>query len=183
MKRLTWLCAVAVIVALVAPVATLAGEKEEDERSRELGLKAEAALKKLYKAVPDSEAAFQKSVGWAYFDMEKLGEAADVFRGGGNGVAMTAGSRSGIPMSVNQNQTMEQKFEYLFFFRTKEAFDTFVDGWEGGDSMKAAERRAGLKPDDPFVLGIKAYMLVEAGPVDEANIWTTQFRKGFSAQK
>jgi hypothetical protein len=179
MKRLTWLCAAAVIAALLAPAAAFA---DEDERSRELGLKAEAALKRLYAAVPDAEVAFQKSVGWAYFEMQKLGEGADVFRGAGNGVAMTAGSRSGIPMSVNQNQTMEQKFEYLFFFRTKEAFDTFVDGWEGGDSMKAAERRAGLKPDDPFVLGIKAFMLVEAGPVEEANIWTTQFKKGFSAQ-
>lgn len=180
MKRLTLFCAVAVIVALLAPAAAMA---DEMERARELGLQAEAALQRLYKAVPNSEAAFQKSVGWAYFEVHALGDDAGMNRGGGDGVALTAGSRSGIPMSVQQGETTEQKFEYIFFFRTKEAFDTFVDGWEGGGTMKAAARHAGLKPDDPFVLGIKAFMLVQDGPVDVANIWTTNFKKGFSPQK
>jgi hypothetical protein len=173
MKRLTWLCAVAVIVALLAPVAAMA---DEEERARELGLKAEAALNNLYEAVPDAEVAFQESVGWAYFEMMATGNGDSA---AGHGVALTAGSRTGYPMSATQKTSNGKEYQWIFFFRTKEAYDSFVDGWESGDTPKASARLAGLKSDDPFVLGVKVYALVGSDVADEANIATAKFKKGF----
>jgi hypothetical protein len=97
----------------------------------------------------------------------------------GGGVAMTAGSRTGYPMSAMQKTRSATEYEWLFFFRTKEAYDAFVDGWEGGDTPKATARVAGLKPDDPFVLGIKVYALQGPDLADEANIAAAKFKKGF----
>jgi hypothetical protein len=178
MKRLTWLCAVGVIAALLAPVAAVAEHHEMDEKkhARELGLQAEAALNALYAAAPDAEAAFQKTVGWAYFHMKATGKGDGA---AGHGVAMTAGSRSGFPMSAMQKTGSGKEYEWIFFFRTKEAYDAFVDGWEGGDTPKASARFAGLKPDDPFVLGVKVYSLEGSSLADEAIIATTRFKKGF----
>jgi hypothetical protein len=177
MKRLSWLCAVAVIAVLLAPVVVAEHhEKGEDDRARELGLQAEAALKALYAAKPEAEAAFQKTVGWAYFDMKATGQGESA---SGGGVAMTAGSRTGYPMSAMQKTRSATEYEWLFFFRTKEAYDAFVDGWEGGDTPKATARVAGLKPDDPFVLGIKVYALQGPDLADEANIAAAKFKKGF----
>ena len=184
MKKLIWMCAVLLIAALIAPVATIAGDEDkETERGRALGLKSEEALKALYKAVPDAEKLFQKSVGWAFFEVQMRGQAAQIqMKAGGDGVAMTAGSRKGLPMSVDQSMSHEQKIQWIFMFQTKEAFDDFVDGWEAGATPKACARMAGLKVDEGFVNGVKVYTLPGAGGVaEEADISTAKFRKGFHA--
>lgn len=182
MKRLQWIGAAFAIVALISPVATFADEKTDNEKkARELGLQAEKALNTVLKNVPEADALYQASVGWAYFDMTMLGSTSLVAgRGTGHGVIMTAGSRTGKPMSVQQKETENQVYEFVFFFQTKAAFEDFLDGWDGGDTAKASARNAGLDVNGNYVNGIKVYQIVDKGGLTEvANIATTKFKAGF----
>lgn len=184
MNRLKWIGAVLVIVALVSPVATLAEEEkmsDDEEKARELGLQAEKALKIVLDNVEQADKLYQESVGWAYFDMKMLGQVAEMEnRGSGLGVLMTAGARTGTPMHAQQAVTYNQKYEFVIFFQTKAAWEDFVDGWEAGDTPKAAARAAGLEAKGGYVNGFKVYELVEnGGVVEKANPSTAKFRAGF----
>ena len=180
MKRLLWVGAVLAIVALISPVATFADDKSDDDRARELGLMSEKALNTVLKNVEQADRLYQESVGWAYFTVQMLGGTTEVTgRGAGHGVIMTAGSRTGKPMSVQQKVANNPKYEFVIFFQTKAAFEDFLDGWEGGDTPKASARMAGLRANEGYVNGFKVYEVLEGGVGDVANIATAHFKAGF----
>ena len=178
MKHILVFALVLLCLLPVAPVAR-AGDKSDvlEMRAR--------TLARLYKEEPEARAAVQNSVGYAVFSS-----------GGGNVILLSAAYGSGVAHDNKSGKDTFMKmasgglglglgvkdYRLVFVFRTRDAFDQFVQsGWDFSGQADAAAK-AGTSGGElseglDVMPGVKVYQLTESGLALQATLQGTKYWK------
>lgn len=154
------------------------GDVNYAEVRHELDTTAEVSLKRLFAAVPQAKALFNKSYGYAVFDNRKT--AFLLAAGSGAGVAFnnTSGQKTYMRMrSLGANiGAGVQFYQSVFLFETERAFNSFIQsGWEATTAADAAFGKAGAAAEVKFNGGMAFYHLAESGALVSASIAGTKY--------
>lgn len=185
-----WVLAGPLAMALAAaPLgAQEAGQKTETEwnaqkveaKRSQIDATAGAALDKLLKENPNAKDLYEKAYGWAAFDNLKLGFFFS--GGGGKGVAVDKKTNKRTYMNMGSAgfglAFGGKKYEVVFLFQTKKAFDDFVNnGWQaqGSASATAGKEQAGAQTG--FVNGLAIYQIGSAGLMANVDLTGTKYFK------
>jgi len=177
---------IAATLALVAMVAVAPAAVAKDKRAQRHARVDTMAAKALEKVLAKSASArelYEKSVGYAAFDNLKL--AFGFSGGGGSGVAVPkSGGRvymkmatAGIGLGLGG-----QKYQVVFLFESREAFQTFVEkGWQADATAQAAAADKGANAVASFKNGIAYYQLTDKGLMASADLSGTKYWRSDNA--
>jgi lipid-binding SYLF domain-containing protein len=188
--RTALLGSAALVLALSSTnaMAQAAGDKTEAEwnsqkieaKRSQIDATAGAALDQLLKANPNAKELYEKCYGWAAFDNLKLGFFFS--GGGGKGVA--------VEKATNKRTYMEmgsagfglafggKKYEAVFLFQTKAAFDNFVNkGWEAQGSANGTAGNAQAGAQTGFVNGMAIYQISSTGLMANVDLAGSKYFK------
>src|SRR5262252_3505502 len=143
------------------------------KQKSELSSRADKALQKLFKDVPDSKALYDKAAGYAHFAVTKAGFF--VSGSGGAGVAVDKGAKKTTYMKMGSAGAGlsfgADKFDLIILFQTKDRLEKFIAG--GWDSAAAASATAGSSnagAASDFFEGQKIYTLSSKGLMASADV-------------
>lgn len=154
-------------------------QKIEAKRSQ-IDATAGAALDKLLKENKNAKDLYDKAYGWAAFDNLKLGFFFS--GGGGKGVAVDkkTNKRTYMDMgSVGFGLAFGgKKYDVVFLFQTKAAFDAFVDkGWQAQGSASGTAGTAQGGAQTGFVNGMAIYQISSAGLMANVDLTGSKYFK------
>jgi lipid-binding SYLF domain-containing protein len=185
MFRRQWIIG-ALVLAAVSASPAFAVEKSQNKattdkvakQKSELSARADKALQKLFKEVPDSKKLYDKSAGYAHFAVTKAGFF--VSGSGGSGVALEKAGKKTTYMkmgSAGAGLTFgADKFDMIFLFETKERLEKFVaGGWDSAASAKATAGTNAAGAASDFFEGQKLYTVSDKGLMASADISGTKF--------
>jgi lipid-binding SYLF domain-containing protein len=156
----------------------ISGDVNYNEVRHEIDKTADASLKRLFKAVPQSKDLFDKSYGYAVFDNHKSAFLLAVGSGAGVAVNKGTGTRTYMKMgSVGANiGAGVQFYRSIFLFETESAFNSFVtSGWEANTSADASVGKAAAGAEVKFNGGMAFYNLADSGALVSASIAGTKY--------
>ena len=176
----------ALVLAAVSASPAFAAEKSQDKattdkiakQKSELTARADKALQKLFKEVPDSKKLYDKSAGYAHFAVTKAGFI--VSGSGGSGVAVDKAGKKTTYMkmgSAGAGLTFgADVFDMIFLFETKERLEKFIaGGWDSAASAKATAGTNAAGAASDFFEGQKLYTISDKGFMASADISGTKF--------
>lgn len=141
---------------------------------------AETTLNKLFAENSDTKALFDQAKAYAVFENTKI--ALGLSGGGGTGVAIDKDgdkktymkmATGGIGLGLGA-----QKYQLIFMFETKEAFDQFIDkGWTAEAAASAAAGKEGITRGSAFNDGVAIYQITEKGLMANADVSGTKVWK------
>ncbi len=179
---------VAMALAAMTLPAQEAGQKTEAEwnaqkieaKRSQIDATAGAALDKLLKENPNAKELYDKAYGWAAFDNLKLGFFFS--GGGGKGVAVDkkTNKRTYMDMgSVGFGLAFGgKKYDVIFLFQTKAAFDTFVNkGWQAQGSASGTAGTAQGGAQTGFVNGMAIYQISSTGLMANVDLTGSKYFK------
>ena len=179
---------VAIALAAASLPAQEPGEKTEAEwnsqkveaKRSQIDAAAGAALDKLLKENKNAKDLYDKAYGWAAFDNLKLGFFFS--GGGGKGVAVDkkTNKRTYMDMgSVGFGLAFGgKKYDVVFLFQTKAAFDAFVDkGWQAQGSASGTAGTAQGGAQTGFVNGMAIYQIGSAGLMANVDLTGSKYFK------
>jgi lipid-binding SYLF domain-containing protein len=154
------------------------GDVNYAEVRREIDSTAQTSLARLFKAVPQAKALFERSYGYAVFDNRK--SAFFLATGSGAGVAVNKDSAKRTYMrmaSLGANLGAGVQFyQSVFLFETESAFNSFItSGWEANTAADAAFGKAGAAAEVKFNGGMAFYHLAESGALVSASVAGTKY--------
>jgi lipid-binding SYLF domain-containing protein len=171
----------ALVVAVFSASPGFAQDKNQDKVAKEkseLSSRANSAVQKLLKDVPDSKALYDKAAGYAHFAVTKAGFF--VSGSGGSGVAVDKAAKKTTYMkmgSAGAGLTFgADKFDMVILFQTKDRLEKFIaGGWDSAAAAKATagSSEAGVSSD--FFEGQKIYVLNEKGLMASADVSGTKY--------
>ena len=142
MKRIA-LGLAAALVCFALPGWTASAEKERGEVRKA----AQKTLDHLYRLQPSAKAVVDKAAGYAVFNNFGM---KILVAGGGQGQGLAVERKSGKETFMKMVEVQAglgfgvKKFQLVWVFETKRAFDNFVDsGWELGAQTTAAAQLSG----------------------------------------
>ncbi|UCG75538.1 MAG: hypothetical protein JSV95_12575 [Gemmatimonadota bacterium] len=156
----------------------ISAQSDEEKERQEINAMAKETLDRLFAENPGSNALYDKAYGYAVFTGTQTSFALSGGRGKGVAVAKASGGRTymkvaslgaGIGFGI-------QKLKTVFFFETKEKFDTFVQGgWEGDTTASAAAGEDGSAAARSFTNGMAFYQLNDKGLIAQASVKGTKY--------
>ena len=154
-------------------------QKVEAKRSQ-IDATAGAALDKLLKENANAKELYDKAYGWAAFDNLKLGFFFS--GGGGKGVAVDKKTSKRTYMDMGSAgfglAFGGKKYEVVFLFQTKAAFDAFVDkGWQAQGSASGTAGTAQGGAQTAFVNGMAIYQIGSAGLMANVDLTGSKYFK------
>ncbi len=154
-------------------------QKVEAKRSQ-IDATAGAALDKLLKENANAKELYDKAYGWAAFDNLKLGFFFS--GGGGKGVAVDKKTNKRTYMDMGSAgfglAFGGKKYEVVFLFQTKAAFDAFVDkGWQAQGSASGTAGTAQGGAQTAFVNGMAIYQIGSAGLMANVDLTGSKYFK------
>jgi len=137
-------------------------------------------LDRLFSQAPESRGLYDRSVGYAAFDVTKV--SVGVTGGGGTGVAVdkATGQRTYMHMGTGGlNLGLGgQVLQLIFMFEDADSYRNFVDvGWDASASANAVAGRAGANAEASFQNGLAVYTLTTAGLMLQADLSGTKYWK------
>ena len=137
-------------------------------------------LDRLFSQAPESRGLYDRSVGYAAFDVTKV--SVGVTGGGGTGVAVdkATGQRTYMHMGTGGlNLGLGgQVLQLIFMFEDADSYRKFVDvGWDASASANAVAGRAGANAEASFQNGLAVYTLTTAGLMLQADLSGTKYWK------
>lgn len=179
-KRIGMLLALFLVLVPATAVAEEGKEISRAEKRTKIDGVASEALEELFQKSDGAKSLYDKAYGYAVFDNLKI--SFGISGGGGSGVAVAkdSGTRTYMKMGTGGIGLGlgGKKYQVIFFFETKKAFDKFVDvGWQAGAEAHAAAGTAGAGVGATFHDGIALYQLTEKGLVAAADISGTKYWK------
>ncbi len=180
--------ALALVLASGTLTAQAPGDKTEAEwnnqkieaKRSQIDATAGAALDQLLKNNPNAKDLYEKSYGWAAFDNLKLGFFFS--GGGGKGVAVNKGTNQRTYMDMGSAgfglAFGGKKYEVVFLFQTKAAFDAFVNkGWEAQGSASGTAGNAQAGAQTGFVNGMAIYQIASTGLMANVDLTGSKYFK------
>ncbi len=154
-------------------------QKIEAKRSQ-IDATAGGALDQLLKNNPNAKELYEKSYGWAAFDNLKLGFFFS--GGGGKGVAVDKKTNHRTYMDMGSAgfglAFGGKKYEVVFLFQTKAAFDAFVNkGWEAQGSASGTAGNAQAGAQTGFVNGMAIYQIASTGLMANVDLTGSKYFK------
>jgi lipid-binding SYLF domain-containing protein len=154
------------------------GDVNYGEVRREIDSTEQVSLNRLFKAVPQAKALFDRSYGYAVFDNRK--SAFLLAAGSGAGVAVNKGSGKRTYMrmaSLGANIGVGVQFyQSVFLFETESAFNSFItSGWEATTAADATFGKAGAAAEVKFNGGMAFYHIAESGALVSASVAGTKY--------
>ena len=177
MRRLPTLLLILTIATGAGSAPLLADEKAADKRSK-IDTMAAETFEQLLADNAGARALQGKAYGHAVFSNVKV--SLIITGGGGSGVAVAGGKRTYMKMgTAGLNIGLGgQKYQVVFLFQGKAAFDNFVDkGWQADASANAVAGKAGANAEATFRDGMAVYQLTDAGLMLQADIAGTKYWK------
>jgi lipid-binding SYLF domain-containing protein len=179
---------VAMALAAAPAAAQQSGDKTEAEwnaqkveaKRSQIDATAGAALDKLLKENANAKELYDKAYGWAAFDNLKLGFFFS--GGGGKGVAVDkkTNKRTYMDMgSVGFGLAFGgKKYDVVFLFQTKAAFDAFVDkGWQAQGSASGTAGKAQGGAQTGFANGMAIYQISSTGLMANVDLTGSKYFK------
>ncbi|NOZ93115.1 MAG: hypothetical protein GXP47_00025 [Acidobacteria bacterium] len=166
-----------------APPSWAASSKQElkiQQKQERIDLMARETMQRLFKAKPQAKELYDTAYGYAVFDNLKL--AFGFSGGGGNGVAIDTKTGKKTYMKMGTAGVGlglgGQKYQVVFLFQNKAAFDNFVNkGWSADAGAKAAAGKSGVNAKTGFTNGIAIYQFTDKGLMAAADIAGTKYWK------
>lgn len=154
-------------------------QKVEAKRSQ-IDATAGAALDKLLKENKNAKELYDKAYGWAAFDNMKLGFFFS--GGGGKGVAVEKATNKRTYMDMGSAgfglAFGGKKYEVVFLFQTKAAFDAFVDkGWQAQGSASGTAGKAQAGAQTGFLNGMAIYQIDSTGLMANVDLTGSKYFK------
>lgn len=171
----------ALLIAAITQTAFAQGSqtssKAELKRAR-IDAMAERTLARVFAQQPSSKELYANSYGHAVFSNIKI--ALGVSGGAGNGVAITKGTKARSYMKMGTAGIGiglgGQKYQVVFLFQTKSAYDNFVlNGWQADTSANAVAGTAGKSAESTFTKGLAIYLLSDNGLMLHADVAGTKY--------
>lgn len=166
-----------------APPSRAASSKQElkiQQKQERIDLMAKETMQRLFRAKPQAKELYDTAYGYAVFDNLKL--AFGFSGGGGNGVAVDKKTGKKTYMKMGTAGVGlglgGQKYQVVFLFQNKAAFDNFVNkGWSADAGAKAAAGKSGVNAKTEFSNGIAIYQFTDKGLMAAADIAGTKYWK------
>jgi lipid-binding SYLF domain-containing protein len=172
-------------IIFVACFLTVTGAQASEEKRAEIRKMRSETLSKLYQVHPKAKGAIAGAYGYAVFSnvginliFASLATGRGIARENktGRDIFMGMGS-AGVGLGLGLKD-----FRGIFVFKTKKAFDDFInDGWEAGahaDAVAKAGKEGGAIEGAVSVApGVDLYQLTENGLAIEATIQGTKYFK------
>lgn len=174
----------ALMLVFALPAFSPMPARADGDRTKILDMR-QKTLARLYSEEPEARAAIQNSAGYAVFSS-----------GGVNLVLLSAAYGSGVAHDNKTGRDIFMKmasggvgfglgvkdYRLVFVFRTRKAFDRFVEyGWDFSGQADAAARTAtdGAELSEAVgaMPGVKVYQLTEAGLALQATLQGTKYWK------
>jgi lipid-binding SYLF domain-containing protein len=154
-------------------------QKVEAKRSQ-VDAAAGAALDQLLKENTHAKELYDKAYGWAAFSNLKIGFFFS--GGGGKGVAVEKKTNKRTYMGMGTAgfglAFGGKKYDVVFLFQTKTAFDHFVEsGWEAQGSADATAGKANAGAQTGFVNGMAIYQISASGLMANVDVAGTKYFK------
>ncbi len=135
-------------------------------------------MERLFREADRSRVLYDKSVGYAVFDVTKV--SLGITGGGGTGVAVDRATGKRIYMHMGTGGLNlglgGQVMQLVFLFADGRAYDDFVTkGWDASASANAVAGRKGLNAEANFTNGVAVYQLTDAGLMLQADISGTKY--------
>jgi lipid-binding SYLF domain-containing protein len=180
--------ALALATAPLAAQTPAPGDKSEAEwnsqkieaKRSQVDATAGAALDQLLKNNANAKALYDKSYGWAAFDNLKLG----FFFSGGGGKGEAVEKATGKKTYMNMGSAGfglafgGKKYEVIFLFQTKAAFDAFVNnGWQAQGSASGTAGTAQGGAQTGFVNGMAIYQISSTGLMANVDLTGSKYFK------
>jgi len=151
--------------------------KAERKRAK-IDAMSERTLARVFTEEAGSKELYGNSYGHAVFSNIKI--AFGISGGGGNGVAITKGSKERTYMKMGTGGIGlglgGQKYQVVFLFQTKHAFDNFVlNGWQADTSANAVAGTAGKSAESTFTKGLAVYLLSDNGLMLHVDVAGTKY--------
>jgi lipid-binding SYLF domain-containing protein len=171
----------ALVLAVLGASPGFAQDKDKDKIAKqksELSSRADKALQKLFKNVPDSKALYDKSAGYAHFAVTKAGFF--VSGSGGSGVAVDKAAKTTTYMKMGSAGAGlsfgADKFDMVILFQTKDRLEKFIaGGWDSAAAAKATAGSSAAGASSDFFEGQKIYTLSDKGLMASADVSGTKF--------
>ncbi|NND60244.1 MAG: hypothetical protein HKN49_08250 [Gammaproteobacteria bacterium] len=175
--RLAHFAIAGLLLALSLPAAAGIFSSPEKRRAS-LDLQSEQTLERLLGADAKAKRLFDRSFGYATFNMTK--GSILITGGGGSGVAVDRMTQERTYMHVGMGGIGlglgAQTSRLVLLFEDKETFDQFVrNGWHANSSANAVIGRVGANADTTFTNGIAIYQVTDAGLLLQADVSGTRF--------
>ena len=174
-------CALGLVMPAHAGIFADVGPFQRASKVRErLDRMAQETLDRLFAQAEESRSLYDRSVGYAVFDVTKV--SIGVTGGGGTGVAVDkeTGQRTYMHMGTGGlNLGLGgQIFQLVFLFADETNFQQFLEvGWDASASANAVAGRAGANADASFSNGFAVYTLTDAGLMLQADLSGTKYWK------
>ncbi|HSO06011.1 MAG TPA: YSC84-related protein [Pelomicrobium sp.] len=178
--------ALATTVLVLAP-STWAEEKKPTpaEQRASIDKMREETLAQLYKVQPDAKAKIAKAPGYAVFSEYGL---TVLFVGGAGGKGVAVNNATGHKTYMNMGQVSAglglggKELRTVFVFKTKQAFDDFVNkGWEfgggGAGVAQAGSKGGGEAGHEVIGKAMDVYQLTKNGLIAEVTVSGTKYWK------
>lgn len=170
------LLAIAITQAAVAQ-GSKASSKAERKRAK-IDAMSERTLARVFAEEFGAKEIYKNSYGHAVFTNVKV--AFGLSAGGGNGVAITKGTKARSYMKMGTGGIGiglgGQKYQIVFFFQTKHAYDNFVlHGWQADTSANAVAGTAGKSAESTFTKGLAIYLISDNGLMLHADVAGTRY--------
>ena len=167
-------------VFLIGLPGSVGAQSKEEKERQEINAMAKKTLDRLFAESAGSKGLYERAYGYAVFTGTQTSFGLSGGRGKGVAVAKESGGRTymkvaslgaGIGFGI-------QKLKTVFFFETKEKFDSFVDGgWEGDATASAAAGKEGAAAAGSFTNGMAFYQLNDKGLIAQASVKGTNYSK------
>ncbi|HYG54986.1 MAG TPA: YSC84-related protein [Burkholderiales bacterium] len=173
------------VIALLLLAAATAHAQSPEEKRAEIRKMRSETLAKLYQAHPKARGAVAGAYGYAVFSNVGI-NLIFASLAAGRGVAHDNRTKRDVFMKMGSAGVGLglglKDFRGVFVFRTRKAFDDFVnDGWEAGAHAnavaKAGKEGGALEGAITVAPGVELYQLTEAGLALEATIQGTKYFK------
>lgn len=173
-------------IAILAPMSLMlisasasAGVFHSAAEKRERINRMEAnAMERLFREADKAQALYDKSVGYAVFDVTKV--SVGITGGGGTGVAVDRSTGKRVYMHMGTGGLNlglgGQVMQVIFLFADTQTFKNFVDnGWDASASANAVAGRKGANAEAKFVNGVAVFQMTDAGLMLQADISGTKY--------
>ena len=180
-KKLTALAGVFALSVTIVGCASSGGGTGDEKRAA-IRESSETILEKLYAAKPQAKKDMKSCYGYATFTNANV-NLIFVAAGGGYGMAAVKGGGKITYMNVGEGGRGlglgAKDYDITMFFRTKDAYERFIDsGWALGanaDATAKANEKGASADGEVYSGDVKVYSLTRTGVAIQATVKGTKF--------